>query len=296
MRSAVTRFGIVGLVVLIVGTYISLIALYADTVEGVAAANLNDEVDAVARSTATLTVEEMQSNYSAVVANLAVAPGSELLDPVSHRLNDDLVIRVRSSATPSAREYTKGVLPGVFPVPLTLAGHVERWPFDLYRSGPIEVQLFSGSATRNPPQLIPLRFIDHLSGFKVSASNAGGKVYRLTVRRAHSTALFGIVVCGVLVGIAVLGLFVAIQTLRNRRKFQPPMTTWYAAMLFAVVPLRNALPGSPPFGAWIDVTIVLWVIVALGAAMLLYIVCWWRHLRTDVVAVSASDHPHQVQP
>jgi len=34
--------------------------------------------------------------------------------------------------------------------------------------------------------------------------------------------------------------------------------TWYAAMLFAVVPLRNALPGSPAFGSWIDLTIVLW--------------------------------------
>jgi hypothetical protein len=285
------RLWIVGLVVVIVGTYISLIALYADTVESVAAANLADETDAVARSTATLTVEEMQSNYSAVVANLAVSPGSELLDPVSHRLSDDLVIKVRSSATPSAREYTKGVLPGVFPVPLTLAGHVERWPFDLYHSGPIEVQLFRGSGIRNPPELIPLRFIDHLSGFKVSATKAGEhQVYRLNVRRAHSTALFGIVVCGLLIGIAVLGLFVAIQTLRNRRKFQPPMTTWYAAMLFAVVPLRNALPGSPPFGAWIDVTIVLWVIVALGAAMLLYIVCWWRHLRTDAVGMSGSGH------
>jgi hypothetical protein len=291
MRSAVTRFGIVGLVMAIVGTYILLVALYADTVEGVAAANLTDETDAGAQSTATLTVEEMQSNYTAVVANLAVSPGSELLDPVTHRLNDDLVIRVRSSAAPSAREYTKGVLPGVFPVPLTLAGHVERWPFDLYHSGPIEVQLFRGSGARNPPELIPLRFIDHLSGFKVSAVKAGAhQVYRLNVRRAQSTALFGIVLCGVLIGIAVLALFVAIQTLRNRRKFQPPMTTWYAAMLFAVVPLRNALPGSPPFGAWIDVTIVLWVIVALGVAMLLYIVCWWRHLRTDADAVTGSSH------
>jgi Domain of unknown function (DUF4436) len=42
------------------------------------------------------------------------------------------------------------------------------------------------------------------------------------------------------------------------------MTTWYAAMLFAVVPLRTALPGSPAFGSWIDLTIVLWVLVAFG--------------------------------
>ncbi|OBK32475.1 DUF4436 domain-containing protein [Mycobacterium sp. 1245111.1] len=283
------RVGIVGFVVLIPVAYVSLNALYADTVEGVAAANLTDEPESPAHSKATLTVEEMQSNYGAVSANLAVSLGADLLDPVTHRLNQDLVIRVRSSAVPSARQYTKGVLPGVFPVPLTLAGHVERWPFDLYHSGPIEVQLFHGNETGKPPELIPVRFIDHLSGFKVSAAKPGAQqVYRMSVKRARSTALFGIVICSVLVSVAALGMFVAIQTLRDRRKFQPPMTTWYAAMLFAVVPLRNALPGSPPFGAWIDVSIVLWVIVALGAAMLLYIVCWWRHLRNDAVGVSGG--------
>jgi uncharacterized protein DUF4436 len=285
MRSAVKRLSVVGFIVLIVVTYAALIGLYEDTVEGVAAGTLSDNAEPAARSMATLTVEEMQSNYSAATANLAVAPGSELLDPATQRLKDDLVLRVRSSAAPSRHEYTKGMLPGVFPVPLTLAGHVERWPFDNYSSGPIEVQLFPGGDTTKAPVLIPVRFIDHLSGFKVSASKISGQqAYRMTVRRAMSTAVFAIVICGVLIAIAVLALVVAVQTSRDRRQFQPPMTTWYAAMLFAVVPLRNALPGSPPFGAWVDVTIVLWVIVALVVAMLLYIVCWWRHLKPDVGA------------
>jgi len=47
------------------------------------------------------------------------------------------------------------------------------------------------------------------------------------------------------------------------------------------MPLRNALPDSPPTGSWIDVTVTLWVIVALVNAMLLYIYCWWRHLRPE---------------
>jgi Domain of unknown function (DUF4436) len=297
MRSAVRRFAAVGLVVLIVGSYVALVELYKDTVEAVAPGTLSDNAEVAAQSMATLTVEEMQSNYSAVVANLAVAPGPALLDPVTHRLKEDLVLRVRSAAQPTRREYTKGMLPGVFPIPLTIAGHVERWPFDNYVSGPIEVQLFHGGDTTNPPELIPVRLIDHLSGFKVSATEiTGHEAYRMTVRRALSTAVFGIVICGVLIAIAVLGLLVAIQTLRDRRKFQPPMTTWYAAMLFAVVPLRNALPGLPPFGAWIDVTIVLWVIVALVIAMLLYIVCWWRHLRPEVVAPPADLVPAPASP
>ncbi len=289
MRSAARRFAAVGIVVLIVGTYVALVELYQNTVEAVSAGTLSDNAETASQSMATLTADEMQSNYSAVVANVAVAPGPAMLDPVTHRLNEDLMVRVRSSAQPSRRDYTKGMLPGVFPLPLTIAGHVERWPFDNYTSGPVEVQLFHGGDTTKPPELIPVRLIDHLSGFKVSATKIPGhEAYRLSVRRALSTAVFGIVICGVLIAIAGLALFVAIQTVRDRRKFQPPMTTWYAAMLFAVVPLRNALPGLPPFGAWIDVTIVLWVIVALVVAMLIYIACWWRHLRPDVVAPPAD--------
>ncbi|BBZ45731.1 DUF4436 domain-containing protein [Mycobacterium parmense] len=277
MRTAVTRFGIVSLVVVIVGAYAASLMFYA---RSSSATNVFDGPAGSDGTTATLSVEEMQPNYSAVVANLAVLPGPALLDPLTHRLKEDLTLRVRSAAAPTHREYTRGMLPGVFPVPLTLAGHLERWPFDHYRSGPIEVQLFHGGGTT--PELVPVTFVDHLSGWQVGASKPSDNApYRLNLRRAPSTAAFAIVVIGVLVTIAVLALFVAIQTVRDRRKFQPPMTTWYGAMLFAVVPLRNALPGSPPFGSWIDLTVVIWVLVALAVAMSLYISCWWRHLRPD---------------
>ncbi len=74
MRSAVMRFGIVGLIVPIVGTYVALVEFYEDSVEGVAPNNLPDNAEVFAQTKATFTVEEMQSNYSAVVANLAVSP------------------------------------------------------------------------------------------------------------------------------------------------------------------------------------------------------------------------------
>jgi hypothetical protein len=282
MRSVVMRFGVVGLIVLVVGIYVALVEAYEDSIEGVAANTLTDSPDMVDHPVATFTVEEMQSNYHAVVANLAVSPGSALLDPLTRRLKEDIVLRVRSAAVLTRREYSKGTLPGVFPVPLTVAGQIANWPFDYYNSGPIEVQLFHGTDSQNPPELAPVTVIDHLPGFKVAASKANGQeVYRLNVRRSLSTALFAVLIVGVLITLAVLAMFVSVQTARNRRKFQPPFATWYAALLFAVVPLRNALPGSPPFGAWIDVTVVVWVIVALVLALLLYIVCWWRHLGAE---------------
>jgi Zn-dependent protease with chaperone function len=62
----------------------------------------------------------------------------------------------------------------------------------------------------------------------------------------------------------------------GRTSFLPPFGTWFAALLFAVVPLRNFLPGSPPPGSWVDQAIVLWVLIGLITAMSLFVLAWWR--------------------
>ncbi len=273
------RFGITGVVVAVIAAYVASIVLYA---HGAGVHHQAEVPPTGDRSTAVLSVEDIQSNYSVLIVNLAIAPATHLLDPQTRHITEDLSVWVRSAATPTRRTWTKGMLPGVFPVPLTIAGETERWPFDRYLSGPIEVQLLHGGEN-GVPEPLPVTIVNHLPGWQATVSEGSGLgSQHVSMRRSLSAAAFGIVICGVLVAIAAVGLFVAIQTLRDRRKFQPPMTTWYAAMLFAVVPLRNALPGSPPFGGWVDVTVVLWVIVALVVAMLLYIACWWRHLRPDV--------------
>lgn len=172
------------------------------------------------------------------------------------------------------------MLPGLVAVPLTIAGQIERWPFDEYHSGPIEVEIFYGPDTERAPEHVPVAFVDHLAGWDVTSTRSRPDgPYRLHVGRSISTAAFAFVILGVLITIATLALIVAVQTARNKRPFQPPMTTWYAAMLFAIVPLRNALPGSPPFGSWVDITVVIWVLVALAISMILYITAWWRHLK-----------------
>jgi Domain of unknown function (DUF4436) len=272
------RLIVVSVAVALVAAYIACVALYAKSGVVHERAQFAPDGD---ETTVTLNVEEIQSNNSVLSANLVVSPGSALLDPQTHHLKEDLGLRVRSVATPTRRTWTKGMLPGLFPVPLTVAGEVNEWPFDHYSSGPIEVELMRGGS-ENAVQSVPVKFVNRLAGWKIAARSTDGHgPYRVSLHRSLSAASFGIVIVGILIAIAFVALFVAIQTMRDRRKFQPPMTTWYAAMLFAVVPLRNALPGSPPFGGWIDITIVLWVLVALVVAMLIYIACWWRHLRPD---------------
>ncbi|MFX7961050.1 DUF4436 family protein [Acinetobacter baumannii] len=36
------------------------------------------------------------------------------------------------------------------------------------------------------------------------------------------------------------------------------------------------MPGAPPPGAWIDQALVLWVLIALVVAMVLYVEAWWK--------------------
>lgn len=289
------RWGI-GVIAAFVAAYVGLVALYALTGMG-PPHPVTEGQSAADGTTVTLDVEGIQPYRSALTANLTVSPGSALLDQ-SGNLKEDLSVAVTSATTPTKRSWPKGTQPGVFPVSLNVNGDVSDWPFDSYRTGPISVDLFRGAA--QTPERASVTFVDRLPGWQIEVP--GGKSgddlvpYRVQVQRSPSTAAMAVALLGVLVTIAGVALFVSVQTVRDRRKFQPPMTTWFAAMLFAVIPLRNALPDSPPFGAWVDVTVVLWVIVVLVLSMTLYVSCWWRHTAPDFVepAKSAEQRPESI--
>ncbi|OBJ47571.1 DUF4436 domain-containing protein [Mycobacterium asiaticum] len=274
------RWGIASIAAF-VAAYIGLAALYA--LAGMGPAHpLTEAQPAADGTTVTLDIVSIQPYRNALLGDLTVSPGPELLDPQTGNLKDDLTVAVTSATTPTSRSWPKGTQPGVFPVSLNINGDVSDWPFDSYSSKPVSVNLFRGSP--QTPERASVGFVDRLPGWKLGVQGGqpgGAGPYRVDVHRSPSTVAVAVVLLGVLVALACFGLFVAVQTVRNRRKFQPPMATWFAAMLFAVVPLRNALPDSPPFGAWVDVMVVIWVIVALVVAMGLYVSCWWRHLAPD---------------
>ncbi|MBU4464572.1 MAG: DUF4436 domain-containing protein, partial [Actinobacteria bacterium] len=63
---------------------------------------------------------------------------------------------------------------------------------------------------------------------------------------------------------------------RGRRKVEATVMSWIGAMLFATIPLRNFLPGSPPIGSWVDYLVVLWVVAALIAGLVIFVISWLR--------------------
>lgn len=273
------KLSMLGLVIFFVAAYVTTIALYARSGCG-CPLQLTQGKAAADGTTVTIDFLELQSMKGALHGNVNITPGPGLLDPVTRGLNTDFAVVVHSAVTPSKRAWTKGMLPGDYPVPLTISGDPSVWPLDTYRSGPITVDLIYGSER---PEQLPVKFVDRVSGWKLSVAGEGSpqSPYRVQLVRSPSIAVFAAVIVVVMLALAGVAALVAVQTLRDRRKFQPPMTTWYAAMLFAVIPLRNALPDAPPIGSWVDVTVTLWVIVTLVMSMLIYVFCWWKHLRPE---------------
>jgi drug/metabolite transporter (DMT)-like permease len=109
-------------------------------------------------------------------------------------------------------------------------------------------------------------------------STGQGDSVQVQLKRALGPLTFDLGICLVLLTLPALAMFTTFQVVTGRKEFQMPFTMWYAAMLFAIVPLRNILPGAPPPGAWIDQALVLWVIVALVSSMVVYIGYWYRRV------------------
>jgi Domain of unknown function (DUF4436) len=109
-------------------------------------------------------------------------------------------------------------------------------------------------------------------------STGQGDSVQITLKRALGPLTFDLGICLVLIALPILSVFTTFQVVAGRKEFQMTFTTWFTAMLFAVVPLRNILPGAPPPGAWIDQAVVLWVIVALVSSMVVYVGHWYRKI------------------
>ncbi|MGD9621935.1 MAG: DUF4436 family protein [Mycolicibacterium sp.] len=178
---------------------------------------------------------------------------------------------------------------------LVAVGDPDYWPFDSYVTDTIGVQAFTGDGQAQ--RAVPARIVvaGNVNGWNVQAEMgtlASGvtqlQTVRFTMDRTRGALAFDLGILLVLLALPAMALFVAIEMLLGRRRFQAPLITWFAAMLFAVAPLRNILPGAPPAGAWIDLAVVLWVLVALAGAMVVGVVSWWRQAQADAKPDSGS--------
>ena len=245
------------------------------------------ETSPEAETSVIIRLRQFDTLQNSLSVDVLVHPGSDLLSKDPQSVNK-LAIRL-SSWTPSGEliYLHADVAPDSATTTLIAVGDPDNWPFDSYTTDIIGVELFSGTGAQR--QAVPAGIIvaGHVNGWKIgnepgtiASPPAPPQTLRLTLERSSAALSFDIGLILVLLALPAAALFVAIQTLAGRQSFLPPIMTWFAAVLFSVIPLRNLLPGAPPAGAWIDQLVVLWVLLALASAMVMYVAAWWRSRRS----------------
>ena len=235
-----------------------------------------------------LRLEELKPTANRLTVNVLVYPGISSYDNRFDVLATDVAVRLYPTSDLGDLHYPKGKAPAQLSTTVEAHGDVGNWPFDTYSTEPISADAFVGSGENIKKVPARVEVTGELDGWDVSVNRVhdpaalptqrgsdNGNVV-ITLKRAKGPLIFDLGICLVLIALPTLALLVAIPMVLGRRKFLPPFATWYAANLFAIVPLRNILPGAPPPGSWIDQAIVQWVLIGLVTAMSLYILAWVR--------------------
>ena len=235
-------------------------------------------------------LEELKPVTNRLTVNVLVYPGESLYDKRSDVLTTDIAVRLYPPNDLGDLQYPKGKAPAQVSTTIEAHGNPGNWPFDAYTTEELSADVFVGSGDNRKRVPARVEATGSLDGWDASLrrvqdtsetrssrvhDNDNGSVI-IALHRAKGPLIFDLGICLVLICLPTLALLVAVPMALGRRKFLPPFATWYAANLFAIVPLRNILPGAPPPGSWIDQAIVQWVLIGLVTAMSLYIVAWIR--------------------
>jgi hypothetical protein len=230
-------------------------------------------------------LQELKPTTNRLTVNVIIYPGESLYDKRFDELNTDIAVRLYPPNDLGDLVFPKGKAPAQVTTTIEAHGDPGSWPFDSYRTEPQSADVFVGTGANRKriPAIVEVTGamdgwdadVRRNTDFSETGSHNNSNVV-LTLHRAKGPLIFDLGIIVVLVSLPTLALLVAIPMALGRRKFVPPFATWYAANLFAIVPLRNILPGAPPPGSMIDQALVQWVLLALATAMALYILAWVR--------------------
>ncbi|HWM16607.1 MAG TPA: DUF4436 family protein [Microbacterium sp.] len=276
---------VVALVAAFALIYAVVIALYAanDRLATIRGCTGEPPDDAVLLS---FTPEAVDAAGDRLNVNLSVLSFGPAGDTDTGLLADPLTVVVTD--TDGARSFTvaAGELPSQQSIRLITEGYIERWPFDSHA-----VDVAFVSLQEIDGELTPLSTLvcgsAHVPGWTFASAEVPGtdelvidgepvQQLRVIATRSVATVAFGIVILGLMAVLPVLALTVAIAVHRGVRKAEPSLMSWMAALLFATIPLRTFLPGSPPIGSWVDYLVVLWVVAGLVVALVVYVRAWLR--------------------
>lgn len=275
------RWLLLGLGVLLLGAYGGLLVLYA--VSGHTVGIGADASPPPGGVLVIITLDELDGETDRLTVSIDLAADAALAGTSGLVPKEQLTILIDPSAGARQIVLPAGQIPPLTRLDLQLSGDIRTWPLDKYEIDGI-VGVLTGEPDTGEEVPTALRIDGDVEGWRIDVGDAeglGAEIglidFTIDARRAGNTLVFAFILLAIMVALPVIALLVAVNTRwRSCRTVQPTFMSWLAAMLFATVPLRNFLPGSPPAGSWIDAVVVLWVIAGLVVALAIYASAWYR--------------------
>ncbi len=275
-------------VVLLAAVYAGGIGLYFAAQHGATKYIKNPKVprDHLAALVRTISIDPSKGD---LVLRVEVRPGPGLVGPDGLSVTRPVSLDVIGGNGKASYRYGPG--DNISPVDVTigLSGNYNSYPFDSYNGLFAVIATASSPPSSNQggaaPPVAPTQVIfdGTLSGYDVKASpmpteraDVNVLLLELSINRAPLTPAFAVLllVLQALLGAAAAAL--AVFVWRRQRRVEIPMLTWLAALLFAIVPLRNAMPGAPPIGALVDVLVFFWAVTIIALSLVSVLLRWLR--------------------
>ncbi|RZL77547.1 MAG: DUF4436 domain-containing protein [Rhodococcus sp. (in: high G+C Gram-positive bacteria)] len=231
-----------------------------------------------------VTAKSLQPATDRLQAEVTIAVGADYLHANGDTLNRNITLLLLPTTSHEEIVFREGATPTTFDTEFITDGNAALWPFDRFEVNPMVVEAYEGLGAAR--ELVPTGLLldGRVDGWKTRAEpvevdtdvSRNGTGAEVTFARTGGNLIYAAILLLMMTTLAVLAAFVALQTFRRKRAVNTDMLGWMAAMLFAVVPLRGILPGSPPIGSWVDIALTVWVVSTLVASLALFVFCWWR--------------------
>lgn len=197
-------------------------------------------------------------------------------------LTEDLSLAVNDTTGSNLHVVEAGQRPGSLTVTVELAGsRVTRYPLDRYDSTIFLLARRGGPEGEPVPTSLSVRSNDPLFTAQAGETMArdGAASATLTVKRRWTVigwAGFFVLVCWLLaISSASLGWTTIVHGI-----VQPGWSLGFLiGVLFALPPLRAALPGSPPSGSLVDFAAFYWAVGIVALTLVAMVLSWNTRVR-----------------
>jgi hypothetical protein len=282
------NLGLVAALVIFVALYGLSAVMYAASSRGPQlSANINPAPNEVSVA---MVPTRIIPDLGSLELDVRVQPGWDFYEEGNATLRRTIAIDVITPTVEQTRIFRAGSPVEPFQLTLDLAGRVQDYPFDSYQLDVLinasEIDA-SGKVLQSIPLVGGMSSPEGLIGWQLTLYNddvdniraqllsglfsvtPGEELFiELDITRALSTVTVSILMLTLMVILALSSISIAIVVRRRGGQVNPTYAGVVAALLFALIPIREFLPGAPPLGSWIDILVFFWVEIVLMVALI----------------------------